>query len=238
MAVDFGDDTDVITTNGWDDNYTQLTVMGWIRIDTDQNGYFFIKNNELEIFLDGTFAGNTMRMYHRRHATGGGSNDGEWATAVDSIKQSTLYHFAMSHDASDFPNNDGRMFLNGVEDTNEISTPAGSLVTNANDYRIASDNVGNNSLAGPLADFRVYSRALSPEEISTIHAARGGDMILEGLEVRHMLDEGVPGGSPGTGSVVDLSPVQRSHSYFTFSAAYAGNIFGLSERRRQRRVAS
>jgi hypothetical protein len=46
---------------------------------------------------------------------------------------------------------------------------------------------------GRIGDVRLYNRALSAEEMQTVHAARGTDGIVDGLISRWPLNEQAPG---------------------------------------------
>ena len=56
-----------------------------------------------------------------------------------------------------------------------------------------------------LADFRIYNRQLSENEILTIHACRGVDGIVSGMTHRWLMKEGAEGvAATGAGAVKDL----------------------------------
>lgn len=85
-------------------------------------------------------------------------------------------------------------------------------------------------LAGTLDDVRAYNRVLSAAEVQTIHACRGHDAILEGLQRRYLFDEGAPGvTASGVGTAKDVSP-SRSDGEPTGGPVYAEGI--VSSRRK------
>lgn len=103
-----------------------------------------------------------------------------------------------------------RMYLDGVEvGSVAISAASGSL-DNSDDFLIgAYDNAGGPQqfMDGLIDDVRQYSRAPSANEIQTIYASRGNDMIVDGLVVRYLMNEQAAGTQAiGAGSVKDSGP--------------------------------
>lgn len=110
----------------------------------------------------------------------------------------------------DYVNKLIRVYYNGVLDATSAVVTWGASPTSATNslaFNMGSTHGGASEFFdGYVDDARVYSRLLSAGEIATIHAARGGDAILAGLEHRFQLQEGAPGVTvAGAGVVKDVS---------------------------------
>lgn len=84
-------------------------------------------------------------------------------------------------------------------------------------------------MRGTLADVRIYSRALSAVEISTIYAQKGHDNIIEGLEGRWLMIEE----SPGTAATVIVKDISYNGNNGTPSDSpdYAEDILTFKRKR-------
>jgi len=103
-----------------------------------------------------------------------------------------------------------RLYVDGVLDATSGVLVWGASPTSATNslaFNIGSQHGGGSEFwNGTIDDVRVYSRLLSANEIATIHAARGTDAILAGLEHRFQLQEDAPGVAvSGAGIVKDVS---------------------------------
>ena len=99
-----------------------------------------------------------------------------------------------------------QLYINGAQ----VATQAlsGNVATSANPLRIAAVNTGTEvrEFDGPLDDIRVYTRALTPNELLTLYTLRGGDNIVNGLLWRWRMAELAPGtAATGAGSVKDAA---------------------------------
>lgn len=231
MAISLTSNNARIDTAGWITSYPSLSIMGWVRIDVDKDGaHFFVKEEEINIFFNGSFSGNTMRLQYERASDGGAT--GCWVTDVDSIKQGELYHLAIVHDATVFAASVAKLFINGVENTNVVTAPTGLRNTDNNVYKIGGLNP-TLPLGGLLADFRMYTRAFTDDEIAIVYGSEGGDeMHLEDLLVRVPLDDRAPGVVGTTPAPIDLSPFARPLTFGGGTIAGVADVFGLSHRKR------
>lgn len=108
-----------------------------------------------------------------------------------------LYHVVAQGDAVADVN---ELFVDGVLDLTNSSATQGTIGTALH----IGSRVGVGFANVDFFDFRVYGRELTPAEVSTIHAARGGDGIVDGLLNRWLMNEGAPGAAAsGAGSIVD-----------------------------------
>ena len=233
MAKEFLGTSSIVTGSPLEsEDITLLTVMGWVRIDVDLDGaHLSAKESEVNIFFDGLFSNNTKRICYEREADAG--DKGQWATDVDSIKQGVKYHVAIVHDATVFAGSVAKMFINGVENTNVTQAPTDVPRTSNDNWSIANLS-GILPLGGLLADFRMYKRAFTNDEVAIAFGAEGGDdMYLDDLLVRHPLDTRIPGATGTSPDPIDLSLKERTHT-FAGSPTGVADVFGL--RRRTPRV--
>ena len=121
--------------------------------------------------------------------------DGAGASQVE-IESTAEYddgvwrHFAARHTAGGAP----QWYVDGVAVAQTVwaNAPTGVLVPATT---VEIGRLGSAFFVGDLADVRVYTRALTANEIATIHAARGRDGIVSGLGFRAPL--GVNGADVG-----------------------------------------
>jgi hypothetical protein len=229
MPIDFDGNNRRITTNGWNTSYPLISFMGWVRLDHAQNGgHILAKSSEINAFFDTV---NERFEYERESDVG---NTGHWSTDDGSVPQGVPCHFAVVHDAAVYASSVAKMFINGVEQTNVVTVPT-DVATEENSEYLIGGLTPNAPLGGILGDFRLYSRIVSDEEIKAIYSARGGDGIIEGLEVRHMLDERLDGGAGTTPAPFDLSINKRQH-VLPASVTGRADVFGLTQRKRAHSV--
>ncbi len=235
MPIEFVGNNRRITTNGWNTSYPLLSFMGWAQVDVDKDGsHIFAKSSEINCFFSGLFSSNTKRLTYERESDAGVT--GSWATDVDSVQQGVPCHFAVVHDAAVYAGSVAKMFINGVEQTNVLTVPTDVANETADEYLIGGLNPSL-PLGGLLGDFRVYSRIVTDEEIKAIYSQRGGDGIVEGLEVRHQLDERTVGLAGTTPDPFDLSINKRQH-VFPSSVTGVADVFGLTQRKRAHSILS
>ena len=114
----------------------------------------------------------------------------------------TWFHLAGVYDGVDL-----KIYLNGVQDGGSTAK-AGAIRTGG-----APTWIGANPLTasdrpwdGEIEDARIYSRALSADEMLTIFNAEGVDGIADGLLTKHHMLEGAPGvAAVGAGTVKDAA---------------------------------
>ena len=118
-----------------------------------------------------------------------------------------------------FSSKSGGIYINGVlitVGTFTNMTAGNTSNTACQQSRMASNEIGTtNSWNGEIEDLRVYNRALSADEISTLYATMGRDGILDGLQARWPLNERPP--DTVASNIVDLS-------VNNFGAVAEGNI--------------
>jgi len=123
----------------------------------------------------------------------------------------TFHHVA---GVVDIANDIFELYIDGLLDdsSSPAFTPTAFDTTNAKNSAIGSKPDGSDEfLDGVLEDVRLYSRRVLASEIATIHAARGLDGIVHGLEGRFMLNEGHDGKTvTGAGSIKDISTGQMN----------------------------
>jgi len=98
-------------------------------------------------------------------------------------------------------------YRDGAQTTTDGAKTGTVDVDNTVDFWIGGNPpVTDRQFDGIIADARVYDRALSADEMATVHAARGTDGIVDGLLHRWMLDELAFGvAATGVGTVKDLA---------------------------------
>jgi hypothetical protein len=108
----------------------------------------------------------------------------------------------------DFAGSRAILYKNGVQRFNSAANwGATSTPNTTGDAFISRTTLGGAN--GVMEDVRCYNRVLGQNEVLTIYTGQGKDGIVAGLQNRWMLNEGAPGGSISTGSIVDLG-VQRA----------------------------
>ncbi len=145
------------------------------------------------------------------------------STVLGSGNTSTNINGVVRHIAGVFrPSTSLEAWIDGVlEAQNTTGIPA-SQFDPAQNVVIGARNDGTLVFDGPIDDARIYNRALSPEEIQTITAARGHDGIVDGLVGRWLMDERAPGlAVSGAGTVRDASQEGNDGSPVGASALYA-----------------
>lgn len=117
---------------------------------------------------------------------------------------------------------DGVQVASATREFSNTTFPA----TNSKNGGIGSNDDGTvNFFDGIMEDWRLYSRVLSAEEIQTIHAVRGTDGIVDGLEHRYLMNEKNPGATAtGVGSVKDSGPRQRNVDPVNSPVYLAGDL--------------
>lgn len=99
------------------------------------------------------------------------------AEGTTTIAAGTVYHLCGTYDGTNL-----RLYVNGVLETTNAIGSTGNV--NANSLLIGGSANAGRFFNGVLEDVRMYSRALTADEILTIYSAKGRDYILGGLAAR------------------------------------------------------
>jgi Concanavalin A-like lectin/glucanases superfamily len=180
------------------------TVMAWIRLGainvrnqivnkqagSAATGYelCILSSNILEI---GVFNGTSYLV-----------GQGSTTLSVD-----TTYHVCGTYNGASF-----FVYINGVVDGS--SSPGITGSTNSQALQIGTGSPYGSAIYfnGYMEDVRIYNRAVSADEVSTIYEARGNDKIISGLVGHWPMTGGAPTTAPGT--IQD-----RSNSKFSTTAS-------------------
>jgi hypothetical protein len=158
-AYDFDGSNDNIRTVDLVSNGEPRTYSIWINVDvSDESNYIFGRQEATGVtdFFFKETGSNTINL----NVYNGSSTR---TIESETINTGQWYHIAGTHDSG----NANRLYLNGVDQG--ISTHESDSVSG--DIPIGSDNDENNFFDGKLADARVYSRALSPQEVQALYQA-------------------------------------------------------------------
>jgi len=146
----------------------QITIAFWFQVQAFQNTWeaFFSKGDSAYRVSRGGGTGNGTHLGISGTGAGGGNG---WFNGPTIITGGDWHHFAGTYDGTE-----GRIYIDGVLDA---STPASGQIN------IESENlwIGNNSqntnrqLHGLMDDVRLYSRALTEEEIQGVMAGGGAE---------------------------------------------------------------
>ena len=99
-----------------------------------------------------------------------------------------------------------RVYLDGVED--DTASLTGNISSNTAPVRIGvgSGATSEEPMDGAVDDPRIYDRVLSAEEIATIFASNGHDVIVDALQARFTFMEKGPGATAAGADVKDIGP--------------------------------
>ncbi|KKL72323.1 hypothetical protein LCGC14_2086070 [marine sediment metagenome] len=99
-----------------------------------------------------------------------------------------------------------RVYLDEVEDGTVSLT--GNISSNTAPVRIGvgSGATSEQPMDGAIDDARIYDRVLSAEEVATIFASNGHDVIVDALQARFTFMEKGPGATAAGADVVDIGP--------------------------------
>lgn len=169
---------------------SSLTLMAWIRLNQvgirhpiiDKQAVGAATGYELSVLSGntaefGVFDGTNYRV------TGGST----------ALTTGTLYHVCGTYNGTALI-----VYLNGAQ--NGTSSPGTTGSTNSQAFQIGAGSPYGNLIYfnGYMEDVRVYTRALSADEVATIYAARGTDKILSSLVGHWPMTGGAPTTAPGT----------------------------------------
>lgn len=115
-------------------------------------------------------------------------------------------HFACIYDGVNQKNYGGAALLDSAANSGDIEVDA------TKEYWIGNQPpTGANTFDGPIEDVRVYSRELSVAELETIFNSNGHDGIVDGLILRHPLNDN-SSGAIGAGDAKDLGSLRVNGS--------------------------
>lgn len=121
------------------------------------------------------------------------------------------------------------IYIDGVQVFQSTGVAFSGMATGAppsrNSHIGAQDDGTQSFFDGQIHDFRVFSRALSADEIMTIYNALGTDNIYYKLDCRYLLSEATVGATIGTGGAnqVIITNITTSNDLITFTAANTFN---------------
>ncbi len=132
------------------------------------------------------------------------------------------------HIAGQFvPSTAVQIWLDGVLSNEKTTGVPATMYNSGNNVTIAGRPPpdSNSNVDGKIEDVRFYKdHVFSAAEMSTIHAGRGHDKMIDGMVSRLMLNEGAPGASvTGASSVKDLG-VNGNHGSPSGSNLYAESV--------------
>lgn len=109
-----------------------------------------------------------FRFYADRWTT----NSGQWRPAAGTLSTGTNYHLAVTYDFSGGTGENPVMYLDGsdVGSLNELSTPAGSLASDASDTVYVGNDTGGDTFDGRIDDLRVFNVEKTAAQIAAMAA--------------------------------------------------------------------
>ncbi len=145
----------------------QRTYSIWFYFNSGSNNRIFCKQisggTQIEQFLTDT--GGATYRYSRTWS--GGNND----FTIVSPSNSVWHHYGITYDGSDV-NNAALIYLDGVPATvTQAAGPTtGTISTNTDNYHIGNRGAGDRVANGLHAEFAVWDRILTPQEIGLIYS--------------------------------------------------------------------
>ncbi len=219
MAIDFDGGTDSEINIGNDPSLRltgEATYMCWLYLKSSPQNVDIISkqtssNRGISLQTDDDPPDDTYGIFHIATSSSTTKNSG-WTASPLAVN--TWQHFAGVY----IPSTSIQVLVDGVvSNENTTSIPA-TMYNSPNDIVIAGRPDSGTSADAIIADVRIYSRALPPDEIAI--AAMGRDPVLDGL-VSRLLFDGPPGAVPsGADSVKDMM-VAGNHGTPSGTSVYA-----------------
>lgn len=140
------------------------------------------------------------------------TSSGQQIVREDMIYNDTLYFACLTYDGSNI-----RLYVNAIEYDSQAQT--GNITNTGSPNTVIGtdgDQITTRAFDGIIEDFRIYNRALSQAEITTIYNARGIDNIYYGLLHRWLLNEQAPSvEASGSNTVKDMVGQNHGTPYLT-----------------------
>jgi len=189
-AVDFASNVFVTGSN-------DRSVTAWVYItDSTSNNVVFMMGSDAA----GSYKTWRIRAqgYLRIEFDGGGS------TSSLAIPEDTWTFIAVVMDGP--THGDNTMYVNSSSEAASGSTTIATSSAFAGLGHYLEGGAGNICLNGQLDDVRVYNRALTGAELTTLYNNRGGAVVQSGLIGWYKFDEGTADtAASGTDSIIDSS---------------------------------
>jgi hypothetical protein len=156
-----------------------------------------MSNNDRPSGFDDAFEirTSTSNIYNELFKGGGGALNTPISTGV-------LYHliFTWDYDGSDVVN---KIYKDGVLAAGPSTY--GGTDPGTGTFKIgASRATATGFVSAEMQDYRFYNRALADADAETLYAARGTDVVLDGLLYWWLMNQGAPGTVvSGAGVVID-----------------------------------
>jgi len=186
---------------------TAISMMCWVKINTKGvavGQYTFVSRNDF-ISIQHDIPADVLQFAYNYTTT--------WRT-IQSTTTPTAgvwYHLVGTFDKSGTPFT-GAVYVNGVQSTTS-NNPTDTIQSTAGQTL----NIGVKVSVSPvtfvqasIADVRLYNRALSANEISTVYACQGHDGIVSGLVGRWPLNEGIDGATAVSATFYDVSDYKNN----------------------------
>ena len=165
-GLDFeaSDGADSISVGSFDVSGTELTLSAWIKPETD--GYdqrIITKSTSSSVSTQYWQLNNELGSTEFRLKAGGTTDR---LIVSTSLAAGTWYHLAGTYDGTTM-----RLYIDGVEVGNLVHSVGGALSTSASVPVVIGDSPsGSRAYDGEMDDVRVYQRALTATDITTLYA--------------------------------------------------------------------
>jgi len=179
-TIDIGDPTELQGPNIGN----SITLSGWIKPDVVSDGHYIIakaSNSSSDVYRLQATSSGVFAVIDSTSTSGGSLSDNTWAFC------------AMTYDSSNI-----RVYLDGVE-VGSISANEGTIDSTASPVAIGSRGGDSSFSNKSLADIRIYSRALSPQEIQALYQAGERSEAVFGVTDSTATARSVSGGGAGGG---------------------------------------
>lgn len=195
---------------------TAVSMMCWVKINTKNAGSvqaaYVSRNDFINIQHD---TGTDVLQFAYNYTT-------TWRTIQSSTTPTVgvWYHLVGTFDKSGSPFT-GAVYVNGVQSTTS-NNPTDTIQSTTGQTLNIGVKVSTTPVTfvqASIADVRLYNRALSANEISTIYACRGHDGIISGLVGRWPLNEGSEGITATTNTFYDVSDYKNNGSVISWAGA-------------------
>jgi hypothetical protein len=186
---------------------TAVSMMCWVKINTKNpsgvQATYVSRNDFINIQHDTTT--DVLQFAYNYTTT--------WRT-IQSTTTPTAgvwYHLVGTFDKSGTPFT-GAVYVNGVQSTTS-NNPTDTIQSTAGQTLNIGVKVSTTPVTfvqATIADVRLYNRALSANEISTVYACQGHDGIVSGLVGRWPLNEGIDGDTAVLSTFYDVSEYKNN----------------------------